>query len=393
MQTHLDTENRAETAAQQNLLAHLAGVPDPRIERQKLHPLTDLLAIALCSLLCGGTGFTDMACFGQAKQDWFRRFLPLPHGIPSHDTFNRVFSLLDPQAFLECFLRWTQGLREVVAGELVALDGKALRRALDQGQPVQYILSAWAADNRLVLGQLKVEAKSNEITAVPKLLRALELAGCIVTLDAMGCQKQIAREILAAGADYVLALKGNQGNAHQEVQTFLDEAIAETTSGAGTPRGRPPLAKLDHLETVEKNGGRIETRRYWHTDEVEWFADRKLWRGLRSLGVVEAVREIRGEVSVARRYYLSSLGRGVERFARAVRGHWGIKNQLHWVLDVQMGEDASRVRRGHAPENLATSRRLALNLLRRDQTCRRGIAGKRLNAAWKHDYLIKLLAL
>lgn len=294
MQTHLDTDHSAETAAQLNLLAHFASVPDPRINRQKLPELSDILVIAICSCLGGGEGFTHLADFGHARQDWFRRFLRLPHGIPSHDTFNRVFARLDPQAFLACFLSWTQGLRRRVAGEIVALDGKALRRALDQGRPVQYVVSAWALDNRLVLGQLKVAEKSNEITAVPKLLRALELAGCLVTLDAMGCQKPIAQEIIAADADYVLALKGNQGKAHEEVKTFLDEAIAESLQLRSGKRVPHPLARLDYPETVEKNGGRIETRRYWHPDEGAWFAERKRWAGLRSIGVVEAVREVRG---------------------------------------------------------------------------------------------------
>jgi predicted transposase YbfD/YdcC len=285
---------------------------------------------------------------------------------PSHDTFNRVMAALRPEAFLDCFLRWTQSLRQTVAHEIVALDGKALRRALRQGHSPRYIVSAWAQGNGLVLGQLKVAQKSNEITALPQLLRVLELAGCIVTVDAMGCQKAIAREIIEADADYVLALKGNQETVHAEVKSYLDDAIIQAqarTAKATLPR-EPELA---HTQTVEKDHGRLEIRRYWQSDRLGWFADQPKWEGLRSVGV--------------------------EQFARAVRGHWGVENSLHWCLDVQMGEDQSRARTGHAAENLATLRRLALNLLKRDKTRKRGLKAKQLNAAWDHTYLLRLLAI
>lgn len=335
-----------------------------------------------------------MEDFGLAKADWFKTFLRLPKDIPKHDTFNRVFAALKPAAFLDCFVRWTQSLRTAVAHEIVALDGKALRRARSAGQSPRYIVSAWAASNRLVLGQLKVADKSNEITAVPELLRVLELSGCIVTLDAMGCQKNIAKEIKEADADYVLALKGNQGTAHEEVQAFLDDAVARSQKAAGKPaRGPQPKAALAFLETVEKDHGRLETRRYWQSGDIDWFADRAQWEGLRSVGMVESVRQV-GEQppTLERRYYLSSLRVDVETFARAVRGHWSVENSLHWVLDVQCGEDDSRARVGHAAENLATLRRLALNLLKQDQTKKRGIKGKQLNASWDHPYLLRLLA-
>lgn len=384
----VEARNLSETS----LLAHLSGLPDPRIDRRRRHELLDILVIAICSLLCGAEGFNDMEDFGKAKEAWFRGFLKLPNGIPSHDTFNRVLAALDPQAFLECFLRWTQSLRQAVDQEIVAIDGKALRQALNRGEPLKYVVSAWASSNRLVLGQLKVSEKSNEITAVPELLRALDLAGCIVTLDAMGCQKQIAKEIIESDADYVLALKGNQETAHEEVKSFLDQAISDAARAASGHRFPAPLPELHYTEKVEKNGGRIETRRYWHTGAIQWFADREKWEGLKSFGVVESVREIDGKVTVDRRYYLSSLRPGAGRLARAVRGHWGVENQVHWVLDVQMGEDSSRARTGHAPENLATLRRLVLNLLRRDQTKKRGIRGKQRNAGWDHQYLLHLLS-
>lgn len=375
-----------------SLIEHFKDLADPRVNRTKHHELIDIVVIAVCTLLCGGESFNDMEDFGKAKRDWFKTFLTLSSGIPSHDTFNRLFAALDPKAFLECFLRWTQSLREAVPQEIVALDGKALRRALNADQSVKYVVSAWANSNGLVLGQLKVSDKSNEITALPELLRVLELSGCIVTVDAMGCQKKIAKEIKEADADYVLALKGNHETVHEEVKTFLDDAVAETS------KPRPVTAKLSKaaatlavLKTVEKDHGRLETRHYYQSAGLDWFADRGKWEGLQSVGMVEAIREIGGQRTVERRYYLTSLPLGVETFARAVRGHWGVENKLHWVMDVCFREDQSRARTGYAAENLATLRRLALNLLRREKTKKRGIKGKQLNAGWDHAYLLRLL--
>jgi predicted transposase YbfD/YdcC len=375
-----------------SLIEHFENLPDPRVNRTKDHELIDVLVIAVCTLLCAGESFNDMEDFGRAKEDWFKTFLTLRNGIPSHDTFNRVFAALDPKAFLDCFLRWTQSLRQAVAQEIVALDGKALRRALNHDQSVKYVVSAWAESNGLVLGQLKVADKSNEITALPELLRVLELSGCIVTVDAMGCQRNTAKEITEADADYVLALKGNQERVHAEVKSFLDAAVAERS--APRPVGAKlskAAAQLAVLETVEKDHGRIETRRYYQSTELDWFADRAKWVGLRSVGMVEAIREVGGQATVEWRYYLSSLPLDVVTFARAVRGHWGVENKLHWVLDVQMREDQSRARAGYAAENLATLRRLALNLLKREKTKRRGVKGKQLNASWDHAYLLRLL--
>ncbi len=395
MLTHPECNERSQDrVAQRSLVDHFRRVPDPRIDRRKAHELVDVLVIAVCTLLCAGESFNDMEDFGKAKQEWFKTFLSLRNGIPSHDTFNRVFAALDPQQFLDCFLRWTQSLRQAVSQEIVALDGKALRRALSQGQSVKYVVSAWAESNGLVLGQLKVADKSNEITAVPELLRVLELSGCIVTIDAMGCQKKIAREIIEADADYVLALKGNQETVHQEVKTFLEAALVEQQAArpAGAKLSRS-AASLASLQTVEKDHGRLETRRYYQSDYLEWFADRGQWEGLKSLGLVESVREVAGKATVERRYYLSSLKLDVATFARAVRGHWGVENKVHWVMDVCFREDQSRARAGYAAENLATLRRLALNLLKRETTKKRGIRGKQLNASWDHAYLLRLLGI
>ena len=381
-----------QTHPKLSLIEHFKDLADPRIDRTKEHDLIDVLIIAVCCLLCAGESFNDMEDFGKAKEEWFKGFLKLRHGIPSHDTFNRVFQALDPKQFLECFLRWTQSLREAIPQEVVALDGKALRRAMNKSQSPRYIVSAWAESNGLVLGQLKVDEKSNEITAVPELLRVLELAGCIVTVDAMGCQKKIAKEIIEADADYVLALKGNQEKVHQEVKSFLDASLEQQKQqrpkGALVPK---EAAALKSCETVEKDHGRIETRRYYQSDYLDWFADKDKWEGLRSVGMVESIRQIDGKSTLERRYYLSSLPVEVETFGRAVRGHWGVENKLHWVMDVCFREDQSRARQGYAAENLATLRRLALNLLKREKTKRRGIRGKQLNASWDHPYLLRLL--
>jgi predicted transposase YbfD/YdcC len=391
MQTHPKSIEQNKLA-QTSLVAHFAQVSDPRINRQKDHDLIDILVIAVCTLLCAGETFNDMEDFGKAKQDWFKTFLGLRNGIPSHDTFNRVFAALDPKEFLDCFLRWTQSLRQAVTQEIVALDGKALRRALNKDQSVKYVVSAWAESNGLVLGQLKVADKSNEITAVPELLRVLELSGCIVTIDAMGCQKKIAKEIIEADADYVLALKGNQETVHEEVKSFLDAALAErqTAQPVGAKLSLA-AATLASLETVEKDHGRLEIRRYYQSERLDWFADRPKWEGLKSVGMVESIRELDGNATVERRYFLASLPLGVETFARAVRSHWGVENKVHWIMDVCFREDQSRAKAGYAAENLATLRRLALNLLKREKTKKRGIRGKQLNASWDHAYLLRLL--
>jgi predicted transposase YbfD/YdcC len=367
-----------------SLLEALSELPDPRLERGKEHRWSELLFIAVCTLLTGGESFYDMEDFAAMREEWLRAFLVLPGGPPSHDTFNRLFQMLDPAAFADSFARWTEGLRgalPVGEREIVALDGKAARRALSAGEDTRYLVSAWATEQGLTLGQVQVADKSNEITAVPPLLRALELTGCVVTADALHCQKNTAKEIVEADADYVLALKGNQGVAHQEIKDWLDDAIA---------RADPTLAKL---ETLEKGHGRIETRRYWQSADIDWFVDRAAWENLQSVGVVESTREINGKTSVERRYYLSSLPEDASLFARAVRGHWAVENNLHWVLDVVFGEDQSRARTGFAVANLGMARRLALNLLRQDKTPGRSTKRKQMRAAFDLNYLQSLLKL
>ena len=374
------TANPSSVPPSVSLVEEFSEIVDARCGPALRHKLIDVLVIACCTYLCGGESFTDMEMFGKATEDWLRSFLELPNGIPSHDTFNRVFQALAPSQFQACFARWMQGIRLAVADEVVALDGKALRRAARQGG-VPCMVSAWASHNGLVLGQLRVEEKSNEITAVPELLRRLELAGCIVTIDAMGCQRKIAREIVDADAQYVLALKGNQGMAHEEVKAFLDDAILRTP------------AILDYHETTDKGHGRIETRRGWQTDRLEWFADRRAWEGLRSVGVVESVREVNGVATTDRRYFLSSLTPDAQRLVRVTRAHWGIENRVHWVLDVQFGEDQCRARSGFAAENLATLRHLTLNMLRGEKSRKLSIRAKRILAGWDRPYLLKILGI
>jgi predicted transposase YbfD/YdcC len=360
------------------LVETFAEIIDQRDGPALRHKLRDIIVIACCTYLTGGKTFTDMESFGIGMESWLRTFLELPNGIPSHDTFNRVFQFLDPKQFGECFVRWMQSIRLPVHGEVVALDGKALRRAARDGS-IPCMVSAWSSHNSLVLGQLRVREKSNEITAVPELLRLLELAGCIVTIDAMGCQRSIAREIVDADADYVLALKGNQGTTHAEVKTFLDDAILNTPEC------------LSYSEETDNGHGRIETRRCWQTNQLVWFADREDWEKLTTIGVVESVREIKGQTTTERRYYLSSLAPDAKRLAQAVRLHWGIENKVHWVLDVQFREDDCRARNGYAAENLATLRHLVLNILRADTTRKGSLHTKMYRAAIDCSYLLHLL--
>lgn len=365
------------------------GLPDPRMDRTRAHKFVDILVIGLCSTLVGGESFTDMERFGRLREDWLREFLELPGGIPSHDTFNRVFSALDPDAFMGCFSQWIQGVCPNLSDEIVAIDGKALRRALDAGGTIPYVVSAWASKNGLVLGQVKVDEKSNEITAVPELLNALKLDGAIVTLDAMGCQKKIAENIIDKHADYVLALKGNHETVHDEVKEFFADAVPPGATQCGTTAGG---AHMDFFQTVEKGHGRIEIRRYWQSTDIGWFEDKEKWKGLASIGMVESIRTEKGKRTIERRFYLSSLPLDAERFARAVRGHWGVENSLHWSLDVTFREDDNRARTGNAAQNLASLRRIAINLIKKDRSTNDFIKGKRFAAALNPNFLRHLLA-
>jgi len=367
------------------LLKHFKSLEDPRSVHLVQHGLLDIIGLTICAVICGANTWVDIENYGKAKEEWLKRFLVLPNGIPSHDTIARVFAALKPDALQECFLNWVNAIAHLSDGEIIAIDGKTLRHSYDQGKGkgAIHMVSAWASQNRLVLGQVKVDEKSNEITAIPQLLKVLDIQGCIVTIDAMGTQKDIAQQIIDGGGDYVLSLKGNQGNLHEDVEQLF--TWLRQTEFRDTPH--------EFHQTIDGGHGRIEIRRHWLLGGVEHLVDAHLWPGLKRVGLVEAERRLSdGTTTVEQRYYLVSLDGGVERFAQSVRSHWGIENQLHWVLDMAFQEDASRVRKDHAPENFALIRHIALNLLRQDTSAQGGIQARRLQAGWNNDYLSRILA-
>lgn len=376
---------KAEATRGVSLWEHFQELKDPRAEHLIEHKLLDIIALTLCAVICGAESWVEIELYGKTKAECLKSFLRLANGIPSHDTIARVFAALDPKSLAECLMSWVSSVAEQVEGEVIAIDGKSLRRSYESGgkRGVIHMVSAWASQNRLVLGQVKVSEKSNEITAIPQLLDVLDVNGCLVTIDAMGTQTAIAEQIVERGGDYVLSLKGNQPNLHQDVVQLFDQAV------------KVGFKDITHefCRTVDADHGHIETRRHWLLGSVEHLDGASRWAGLKRVGMVEAERRIEGrETSCERRYYLLSLDGGVESFARAVRAHWGIENQLHWVLDVAFHEDDCRIRKQNAPENLALIRHLALNLLRQDSSTKAGIKAKRLKAGWDDRFLLSLLA-
>jgi predicted transposase YbfD/YdcC len=357
--------------------AFFDGLEDPRSGNAGRHDLLEMLMIALCTVLSGGEDCTDMAEFARAKLGFLRGFLKLEHGAPSHDTFSRLFRLLDPEQFRDCFQRFMAGFAEACQG-VVAIDGKVLRRSFDKasGKSALHMVSAWGCEQRLVLAQIATDAKSNEITAVPQLLKMLRLEGCIVTADALNCQREIARQVIDQKGDYVLALKGNQATLHDDVRTFLDD----------------PQTKLSVSDsTVDADHGRIETRTSMVSTDIAWLQEDHHWPGLAAVGKVVRVRETADKTTTETAYYLLSMAMAPNRLGEVVRSHWAVENRLHWCLDVTMNEDRARNRMDNGPQNLAVLRHMALNLLRKESS--KGSLPKKLRrAAWSDAFLARALA-
>lgn len=366
---------------------HFGQVTDPRLDRTKEHKLIDIITIALCAVICGAEGWTDIENFGNSKLPWLKTFLELPNGIPSHDTFGRVFSLLDAQQFQKAFYEWVWAINEIVQGQIINIDGKRLGGSQDKslGKRAIYMVSAWAEENELVLGQRKVDEKSNEITAIPELLKILAISGCIVTIDAIGTQTQIAQTIRDAQAEYVLSVKENQGHLFEDISVLFAVDQADNFK----------YASFEHHQTINKGHGRIEIRECWSTSNPAYLnliRGQENWSGLQSIAMVACTRILAGKETKTLRYYISSLPSDAKRLLHIVRRHWAIENELHWVLDVALNEDHSRVRKDQAPENLAVLRHIALNLLKQEKTAKGSIHAKQLQAAWKDDYLLKVLS-
>lgn len=366
-----------------SILNHFSIITDPRRDHKKKHELIDIIAITICAVLCGADDWVSIEEFAEAKIDWFKKFLNLENGIPSHDTFGRVFAILSPEEFQESFISWVQSVSKVFNKDVIAIDGKTLRRSHDKknGKSAIHMVSAWSVNNRMVLGQCKTAEKSNEITAIPVLLKALEIKGCIVTIDAMGCQKKIAKEINKKKGDYILGLKGNQGNLHKEAEELFLTAKKKSFKGYS----------VDYCETSEKSHGREETRKCWVFDNLN-LSEGKGWDGLKTIGVIESDVLRDGHRSNEYRYYISSIEKDANLFLKSVREHWQIENSLHWTLDIAFREDESRARKGHSAENLGKVRHIALNLLKNEKTSKVGVKNKRLKAGWDEDYLLKVLA-
>lgn len=373
-----------EVGARAAVLRSFATLPDPRMKRTRKHELLDLVTIAICGVICGADGWAQIAEFGRCKRKWFVTFLNLPHDIPSHDTFGRVFARLDPVAFERCFLDWMNALAQKPFGRLIAIDGKTLRASFDsvaKRSPL-HLVSAWCEQNQMVLGQWATAAKSNEITAIPELLELLDLEGAVVTTDALGCQTAIAEKIVAGNADYVLQVKGNQPKLEAELAVLFDECI----------RGDPHAVASQMFTDVDKGHGRVETRRCWMTTRIHTLPGAENWAALSSAACVESIRRTGAQEQRERRYYISSIETlDAQRMLERVRGHWGVENGLHWCLDVSFDEDRRRIRQGHGAENFSRLSRIALNLLKHERTNKHGIKTKRLRCGWDHDYLLTVL--
>jgi predicted transposase YbfD/YdcC len=374
-----------EKAIAGSSVEHFSGLSDPRSGNAKQHLFLEMLIIAICAVICGADGWSDIA-FGNNKKEWLKTFLELPKDIPSHDTFGRVFAQIKPEEFQKHFIEWVQAVEKLTTGQVIGIDGKQLRRSHDHelGKAAIYMVSAWATANQLVLGQKKVDDKSNEITAIPELLKMLEITDCIVTIDAIGTQTEIVKTIVNGGGDYLLSVKDNQGHLLDDIEYLFTVDAAKR------------FEKVPHsyAKTVNKGHGRIETCECWAIDNEEYLSflrKRDSWKGLKSIIRIVAQRRIDERVEIQTRYFISSLPADANVILKAKRDHWKIENQVHWVLDIAFREDESHVRKDHGPENLAVLRHMALNLLKNEKIAKGGFHAKRLQAAWNTDYLLKIL--
>lgn len=368
-----------------SILEHFSPLTDPRIKLKTRHILVEVVAMSLCAMIAGADDWVEIANFAKEKEEWFKKFLKLPHGTPSHDTFGRVFSLINPEEFGTCFITWLQSVFPVIGSDIIAVDGKTARRSHDRinGQKPIHMVSAWAVNQGLVLGQVKTDEKSNEITAIPELLRTIDLKSCVVTIDAMGAQTKITKQIIEQKGDYVISLKGNQGNLNDEVRQLFEDA---------EKNGYDHLVHDTHT-TVDGGHGRVETRRCVVTNDTDWYADKSKWVGLNTFAMIESTRDLENKIEKDTRFFISSLPMDAERVLEVARGHWAVENSLHWCLDISFREDECRVRKDNAPENLAILRRFALNLIKNDPTRKVGVKASRKRAGWSLKYLEHLLGL
>ena len=354
------------------------------------HKLIDILVIAILGVLCGSDGFVEIEEFGNAKKEWLNKFLELPNGIPSHDTFGRIFASIEPKEFHGAFIEWVKNIGSLFKGELIAIDGKTIRRSKDKakGKAALHIVSAWASENKMVLGQRKVEDKTNEITAIPELLKMLDISGCIISIDAMGTQKDIATQIIKGNGDYVLALKKNQETLYNDVELFFKDEMLNKREKEKKEMER----ENKYCKTLDKSHGRYEKREYYISNEIDWLLKRHSWDGLSGIGLCVSERTENEKKTVEYSDAIYSIKNcTAEIFAKYKRGHWSVENSLHWVLDIAFREDESRARKDHCAENLNIVRHMTLNLLKQEKTCKRGIKTKRLKCGWDEPYLLKVL--
>ena len=369
------------------LIECLVTITDYRKGNGTDHKLIDIMVIAILAVICGADHWTEIEKFGNAKKEWLSKFLELPNGIPSHDTFGRVFAAINPNEFHNAFMEWVKSLSELIKGQVISLDGKTVRRSKDKanGKNALHVVSAWANDNSLVLGQLKVGDKTNEITAIPELLKMLDIENCIITIDAMGTQKNIAETIISGGGDYVLSLKENQKTLHDDVELFFREEILKKDKKELEKQG-------NYFKTLDNSHGRLEKREYYVHNDISWLSQKEDWKGLKGIGLCISHRKEGEKESVDYSYSIYSVENcTAQQYGGFKRGHWGVENSLHWVLDVAFREDESRARKDHSAENLNVIRHIALNLLKQEKTLKLGIKSKRLNCGWDESYLLKVL--